>query len=237
MIQGRWLGRVLALAIAPPLLLLVACRPGEPRPTAWPNAASPASAIATGGTASSSLGAVASPLRATATLAGAWGQPFSLSAGQVRAVATITAFLDAYNAGRIDDLLALLAEGSILSDCDYRAGMAINLQGKAEVAAWLRERIADRDQLIVAAMQNENPDQRVTGAHIVGVTFARRTSDTLRALGNPDGIAPRLSAKVSLTADDAKITRFANGPYGGPPGECQRDAGTPAPGRPGTPPR
>jgi len=45
----------------------------------------------------------------------------------------------------------------------------------------------------------------------LGVVYARRTSDTLRSLGQPDGIKPQLATKIILTADGKRIGAFSNG--------------------------
>ena len=160
------------------------------------------------------------------TTPGAWGPPFRLTAGQARAVATVVAFLEAYNAGQLDAALALLADDVVGSDCDYREGRVILFQGKDQAVAWLRARLADHDRLIVAAIWNDNADQPM-GAHVVGVEYARRTSDTLRALGFPAGITPQLATKVGLTPTDDRIQAFANGPGGGSPDACWSVPGTP----------
>ena len=73
------------------------------------------------------------------------------------------------------------------------------------------------------SVRNENPDPS-TGAHVVAVAYARRTSDTLRALGFPNGINPQAATKVVFTATDDRIRAFANGPFGGPSELCRPTA-------------
>ncbi len=85
---------------------------------------------------------------------------------------------------------------------------------------WLSDRAADHDRLIVESIVNENPDP-ASGSHVVGLSFARRTSDTLKALGHPDGIVPTSAAKIVFSANDDRIRAFANGPGGGSAGSCR----------------
>jgi len=145
---------------------------------------------------------------------------FRTSAQQARMVATLVAFLDAYNSGRVDDALALLTADVSVSDCDYRAIGVTFANGSEAARQWLRDRAADHDQLVLESILNENPDPS-TGSHVVGVAFARRTSDTLRSLGFPNGTAPQLGAKVAFTTTDDRVRGFANGPGGGSAESCR----------------
>jgi hypothetical protein len=135
---------------------------------------------------------------------------FVASAQQARMVATLVAFLDAYNAGRVDAALPMLTDDVSMSDCDYRAVRVIQARGTDQARQWLRERAAQHDQLVLESVRNENPDPS-TGSHVVAVSYARRTSDTLRALGFRDGIVPHTATKVSFTTSDDRIRGFANG--------------------------
>ena len=135
-------------------------------------------------------------------------------------VATLVAFLDAYNAGRVDAALALMAEDAGISDCDYRAIHVVSADGRDAMRQWLRDRAADHDQLVVDYIFNENPEP-TSGSHVIGVVYARRTSDTLRALGFPNGIDPSTASKVVFTATDDRIRSFANGPFGGDQQACR----------------
>lgn len=156
---------------------------------------------------------------ATATSsAAAHGQGvFSLSAAQAQEVAVIVEFFRAYNAGQLEMVLAMFASNADVSDCDYRAVKDVEFQGRADVARWLRQRIAEHDLLTVARIADENPDQPVG---VVGVEYQRRSNDTLRSLGFPNGITPILATKVVFTAA-YRIERFANGPFGGPDEACR----------------
>ena len=164
-----------------------------------------------------SVAAVASPTRPAPTPT---ALTFQISASQARIVATLIAFLDAYNAGHVDTALAMLTPDVVTSDCDYRGVRVTTANGTAAVREWLRERADDHDQLVLESVANENPDP-ASGSHVVAVTYSRRTSDTLRALGFPNGIAPQLASKVVFTATDDRIRAFANGPFGGDPQLCR----------------
>ncbi len=136
-------------------------------------------------------------------------------------VATLVGFLDAYNAGRVDAALAFLAPDVTGSDCDYRTASTISISGTDSARRWLQERAADHDQLVLESVANENPDPS-SGSHVVAVSYSRRTSDTLRALGYPNGVSARLATKVVFTASDDHIRAFANGPGGGSSGFCRQ---------------
>jgi hypothetical protein len=122
-------------------------------------------------------------------------------------VATVVAFIDAYNGGRLDAALALLTTDVTASDCDYRTASTVSLSGTEAVRAWLKDRAADRDQLVLESIVNENPDQ----GHVVAVSYAKRTSDTLRSLGFSNGVTPRIATKVVFTMSDDRIRAFQNG--------------------------
>ncbi len=135
---------------------------------------------------------------------------FLTSAQQARMVATLVAFLDAYNAGRVEVALALLTSDVSISDCDYRAVRVTFANGTEAARQWLRDRAADHDQLVLESVRNENPDPS-TGSHVVAVAYTRRTSDTLRSLGFVNGVEPRTATKVVFMSSDDRIRGFANG--------------------------
>lgn len=145
---------------------------------------------------------------------------FRVGAPQARMVTTLVAFLDAYNAGDVDRALALMTDDVSISDCDYRALRVLSPIGRIAARQWLSDRAADHDRLILDSVVNENPDP-ASGSHVVAVSYARRTSDTLRALGFPDGIEPRAATKAVFTATDDRLRAFANGPFSGPIDLCK----------------
>jgi len=141
--------------------------------------------------------------------------PLTLDAQQAQEVAVLVDFLRAYNAGRVGTALTLFKAPWVWSDCDYRRGTVLAGQDKASLTRWLRQRSADHDRLDIGSIMVGTAQEEA-----LGVTFKRRTSDTLRALGHPQGITPTLGAKVifdgrsGMTARPS-IMRFVNGPYGG----------------------
>ena len=143
---------------------------------------------------------------------------FSLSARQARETSVTVAFIAAFNARRLGPALDLLSPHVSVTDCDYRNVQAVSFDGRHEVTRWLRRRFADRDRLTPTRIFNENPSQPV-GA--VGVEYRRRSSNTLRALGFPAGIVPKLASKVVFTAQPVRIRVFANGPVGGDSNLCR----------------
>jgi hypothetical protein len=201
--------RTIGPAIALFTLLLGACT-SNAVPTAVPASAFAVAGSAMPSTSSAALRASPTPLPLT----------FQTSAQQARMVATLVAFLDAFNAGRVEVAVALFAANVTISDCDYRAVRVITATGAEAAGQWLRERVADHDQLVLGSVRNDNPDA-ATGSHVVGVTFTRRASDTLRSLGFANGIAPGLAAKVGFTSTDDRINGFGNGPFGGSAESCR----------------
>jgi hypothetical protein len=139
---------------------------------------------------------------------------------ETRQIALVSAFIDAWNAGRVDDASKLLTENVEFSDCDYVRVKAVLLTGRAAVRTWLKARAADKDRLTIATVFNHNPDP-VSGEGVVGVTYALRTSRTLASLGRPNGIKLQGASKVVFTDDDLLIRSFANGPGGGDQTLCQ----------------
>jgi hypothetical protein len=100
-----------------------------------------------------------------------------------------------------------------MSDCDYRRHRAVILKGKTQIAAWLRKRFADRDNLTIGRIWNEVPYQD----EAAGVDYERRVSVLF-----PNGIVPKVQTKV-VFARSGRIAGFANGP-GGAPADQRRDS-------------
>jgi hypothetical protein len=141
--------------------------------------------------------------------------PPQLSAFQERASATIEGFLEAYNGGQVEAASALLTEGGDITDCDFRQGRTVVVRGKEAVSAWLRERVADHDRIVLAGLALGRD-----GTETLALTYERRTSDTLQALGFPDGIQPGV-AQVVVNKNGDRLAAFATGPYGGPQDTCR----------------
>ncbi len=148
---------------------------------------------------------------------------FKLNAYQVQEVSVFMDFIHALNDGQLQDALALLDDKVIGNDCDYQAVNVITFGGKSGAEEWLRQRIADHDQLQVWVIENENPDPG-SGSHVIGVEWARRKSDSLAKLGFPDGITPKLGAKVVFSTNPTRISGLANGPGGGDLSFCRPES-------------
>ena len=127
---------------------------------------------------------------------------------QAQGAATVVAFLNAYNAGDLSSALALLTDTVIVTDCDYRTVTAKRWDGRNQVATWLQQRIADHDNLALHAQQPGVPNE--AGSFAMAISYERRTSDTLRSLGFPSGLTPRLATKAILTADGKRLDAFVN---------------------------
>lgn len=193
------------------VLLVGGCTTAQPTMSPSPVAAEPSPSA----TATSSAPLSPTPHAPTPT-----PLTFHNSAAQARMVATVVAFLDAYNGGRVEAALALMTEDANASDCDYRTASGIIVRRTDEIGRWLRERAADHDQLFLESILNENPEPS-TGSHVVAVSYTKRTNDTLRALGFPDGVRSGLATKVGFSTSDDRIRTFANGPGGGASDLCR----------------
>ncbi|HEY7628113.1 MAG TPA: nuclear transport factor 2 family protein [Ilumatobacteraceae bacterium] len=134
-------------------------------------------------------------------------------------VALAEQFIDAFNRGDRAAALALVVDDVSVSDCDYKAAADVEYRGRDQVSQWLTARIADHDHLTVERIENGNADP---SSAAIGMTFARRTSDSLRASGFANGIQPKSSAKIRFvgSGDGLRIEAFANGPGGGPSELC-----------------
>lgn len=136
-----------------------------------------------------------------------------IDAGAARRVATVVKVIDAYNAGDLPGLQALLApEVAAWADCAGDKFVAINAPSlrfpvpKAETAPYFRERFADHDHLEIGQITTVSLSGNGNG---VGIKFSRRSNDSLRALGFPDGI---LGPQTNKTVFDTNglVVAFAN---------------------------
>jgi hypothetical protein len=139
---------------------------------------------------------------------------FRVNADEVIAVSTVERFVHAINAGDIIGAEALVAPDVEGSDCDYSHRTVVVLDGRPNVIAWLRARVADHDHLAVGSIFNEN----AVFTRVVGIEFANRSSDTLARLGFPTGVTPATDAKVVLTPDLSQVAAFNLAPGGADPG-------------------
>ena len=158
---------------------------------------------------------------------------FAVTGLQAEKVASVVRFVTAFNASRLDDASAVFADDAALNDCDYGSHEIIEARGSAEIRAWLVQRFADHDRLVVARIFNMNPDPNSN--QVVGVDFALRSSDTIARLGAPGGMAPPVTAKVVFDPSGQRITMFANAPGGAPPGVVLNTCSVPTPTAPPTP--
>jgi hypothetical protein len=131
---------------------------------------------------------------------------FTLSAYKARQIQTLANMIDAYNAGQLEQVAALLDENVMWSDCDYKKVRPLSFNGKPELLPYLQQRFADHDQLQIAEILDHNlQDHRG-----IGVRYLRRTSDTLRSLGFATGIKPALATKVIFGEAHNRISWFVN---------------------------
>jgi hypothetical protein len=130
-------------------------------------------------------------------------------------LATFARFLDIYNSGAAPDALALATDNVSGNDCDYKTSEMIAFSGKAEMKRWLEARNADHDRLAVSEVFNLSGNPNV-----VGVKWARRSSDYLSSHGFPNGIIPKAEAKFAFDVGNEHINGFANAGSRNPAPEC-----------------
>lgn len=138
------------------------------------------------------------------------GDAFRVSAEEAAAVSTVERLISSINTGDAGAAEALVAQGAEGSDCDYARRAVVVLTGKPEVVRWLRARIVDHERLAVGSIFNESP----IFTPVLGVEFARRSSDTLARLGFPGGVVPGTIAKVVLTPDLSQVSGLNLAPGG-----------------------
>ena len=178
------------------ILIVVACSPVDPAPQHEPAGSPPASSL----------------------LPPASGLTFTVTGSQAATIALVGRFVTTFNAGRLEEALALFTEDAIVSDCDYGSQTVVEAQGRAEIQSWLVGRMADHDRLVIGRIFNMNPDSD----RVVGVEFALRSSDSIATLGAPNGLVPEVTAKIVIDASGERIAAFANGPGGADPGDVRQ---------------
>lgn len=126
-------------------------------------------------------------------------------------------FLNAYNAGDVAAAIAQFSRTATIgfSDCNYQTQQVVTGRGRTEIMNWLRAMAAEDDRLTLDRINYPKDDQPV-----LGVSFLNRNSLVITRAGHPNGITPKLAAKVKF--DSTKlIIAFANGPGGGTSGACR----------------
>jgi hypothetical protein len=197
--EGRWLAALCGIA-------LVACVGALANPSSSPATM----AVNTAGAASATTA-----LRSLST--------FNIDGDHAVVIARITALIEAYNRGDLETVLALVSDRIVWADCDYRAGTSVGViaqspSNKALLATYLRGRFAEHDQLRIARLYNNNPDDS-TG-RVGGIEYGIRTSDTLRSLGFPNGIRGPQNAKMVFDGD-GRIAGVSNASTPAQPQECR----------------
>ena len=142
-------------------------------------------------------------------------RPYAVGSRWLSPLNTLAMFNDAYAAGNLDAVLAVLAPDVVMNDCDYTTGQVVDVQGKEGAARLLQAKVADRDRRQVGRVYNESgqPD-------VVGVVWISRVSDSLHSRGFASGIRQQLRAKVVFT-EGGLIRAFANAGSGGLATECR----------------
>jgi hypothetical protein len=146
---------------------------------------------------------------------------FSVTRLQAEEVASLVGFLRAYNRADMKAALSYFTpkpapqNRRTATDCDYRRQKTEVYFDRRGLVQWLRKRFADHDRLTLARAADENPAQPIG---VLGVWYARRTSDTLRSLGRPRGIVPQVGQKLVFTFSNgtARFSAFGLASIGTP---------------------
>jgi hypothetical protein len=133
-----------------------------------------------------------------------------IDAAAARRVAAVVKLIDAYNSADMAGLQGLLAPVvAAWADCAGDKFVAISATlrpvAKAETIAYFQARFADHDRLEVGRITTAPAN----GGEGVGIQFARRSNDSLRALGFPDGIVGPQTNKTVFDASGL-VVAFAN---------------------------
>ncbi len=135
-----------------------------------------------------------------------------IDAAAARRVATVVKLVDAYNVADMAGVQALLAPEVAWADCAGDKFVTISGEfgtprpmTKAETIPYFQARFADHDRLEIEQITTAP----CNGGDCVGIRFARRSNDSLRALGFPNGIIWPLTNKTVFDATGL-VRAFAN---------------------------
>jgi hypothetical protein len=128
-------------------------------------------------------------------------------------------FFTAYNAGELEAVMAFLDEAPRLTDCDYRTGSTVVVEGRAAIETYLRDRFAEHDNWVVQLF-NENPQN----FEVVGVEPLQRQNETLLALGAPGAVKRDfgIAFNIVLAPDLEHISVVGFGTEGASPGVVEQ---------------
>ncbi len=145
---------------------------------------------------------------------------YRLQLGEVYQVACVADFFTAYNAGELEAVMGFLDEAPRLTDCDYRTGSPVIIEGRAAIEAYLRDRFAEHDNWVVQLF-NENPQNNF---EVIEFEPLQRQNDTLLALGVPGAVKRDFGIALSivLAPDHDHISVVGFGTEGASPGVVER---------------
>lgn len=144
---------------------------------------------------------------------------YRLQLGEAYQVARVADFFTAYNAGELEAVMAFLDEAPRLTDCDYRTGSTVVVEGRAAIETYLRDRFAEHDNWVVQLF-NENPQN----FEVVGVEPLQRQNETLLALGAPGAVKRDfgIAFNIVLAPDLEHISVVGFGTEGASPGVVEQ---------------
>ena len=117
---------------------------------------------------------------------------------------TARAFVDAVNAGRFDDAVALLDEHFAFGgDCDYKNRRLWNIADPESARVWLQALIADRDSIQIVKFVDVPSREHVLGLEII------RTSDSIREAYSFGFVRPLVPMVMHFSLDGRRIQQIA----------------------------
>lgn len=125
---------------------------------------------------------------------------FVLTASRAQMIRTLVALIDAYNHAVLEDVLPLVTDNVVWTDCDYASASAVSIRGKLDLSKFLKGRFADHDQIEIGTIWNLNDDPATNAA--IGLSISKRTSDTLTRLGFREGIVGAQAVKIPFVSDN-----------------------------------
>ena len=130
--------------------------------------------------------------------------PTPFDPATLRYPATAASFIAALNEGREDDAFAVLGEYFLFgADCDYANRRLWYIGDRDAARYWLRERVADHDRIEVLRSLDGGTYQSALRFEV------RRSSDSIRRLGYPDGsLVPYAKLVLRFSTDGSKVIQW-----------------------------
>jgi hypothetical protein len=154
--------------------------------------------------AACSSSVVPPPAQSPGTRAPQTFAPTPFDPASLRYPETAAAFLAAFNDGREDAAYALLGDYFLFgADCDYVNRRFWYITDREAARYWLHERVADHDRIDVLRRLDGGTYQSALRFEV------RRSSDSIRRLGYPDGsVLPYAKLILRFSVDGSQVIQW-----------------------------